>query len=130
MRVLLDTCCLIWAISKPSSLSESATSVLTDEDTEVFVSSISCAEVACLSERGRIELDRHWKLWFNENLEQNRWEALDITLPIVQEAYSLPGEFHQDPADRIIAGTARTHDLTVLTADRKFLSYPHVSTLW
>ncbi len=42
----------------------------------------------------------------------------------------LPDTFHTDPADRIIAATARIHDLTVLTADRKILDYPHVSSAW
>lgn len=130
MNVLLDTCCVIWAVSQPSELSRVAASTLTDEDTGVFVSAISCAEVACLADRGRIELDRHWKTWFNENLERNGWESLDITLDIVQEAYSLPGTFHADPADRIITATARINDLVILTADQKILSYPHVTTLW
>jgi PIN domain nuclease of toxin-antitoxin system len=130
MKILLDTCSVIWAVSAPSSLSGAAVSVLSAEDTEVHVSPISCAEIACLSDRGRIELNRHWKPWFNENVALNQWKVLDITLAVIQEAYSLPGEFHQDPADRILAATARLHGLTILTADKRLLSYPHVPTLW
>ena len=55
MKLLLDTCCIIWAVSDPSSLSGKATDVLEREDSAIFVSPISCAEIACLSERGRIE---------------------------------------------------------------------------
>lgn len=130
MKVLLDTCCAIWAVSEPDSLSRQAREVLEAEDTVVSLSCISCAEIACLAERKRIVLDRHWKLWFNHYVAQNNWQVLDISLGIVQEAYSLPGEFHADPADRIIAATARLSKLTVLTADRKLLDCPHLDTLW
>jgi PIN domain nuclease of toxin-antitoxin system len=94
------------------------------------VSAISYAEIACLVERRRIVIDRHWKLWFNKAIADNAWNVLDIDLDVIQEAYSLPGEFHRDPADRIITGTARLQNLTVLTADAKILDYPHVQSIW
>jgi PIN domain nuclease of toxin-antitoxin system len=130
VKVLLDTCCLIWAVSDPSSLSLSASRILEEKNTIVQVSPISCAEIACLSERNRITLKQHWKVWFNHYLDLNGWLVIDIDLPVIQEAYSLPDSFHQDPADRIITATARIHDLTILTADKKILDYPHVATAW
>jgi PIN domain nuclease of toxin-antitoxin system len=130
MRVLLDTCSIIWAVSDPAQLSGPAAAVLRARDTEVFVSPISCAEIACLVERGRIRLQRHWRTWFNDSLTANGWLVADIDLPIIQEAYSLPGEFHRDPADRILAATARRLQLALLTADRKLLDYPHIQTVW
>ena len=130
MRVLLDTCCIIWAVAKPDALSDRVRDLLTHEDTEVLVSCLSCAEIACLAERGRIVLDRHWKPWFNHFVELNGWQVADINLEILQEAYSLPEAFHADPVDRVLAATARVGKLTVLTADQKLLAYPHVDTLW
>ena len=130
MRVLLDTCCLIWAVSDPAKLTVRARQVLCAKDTVSFVSPISSAEIACLSEGGRIRLTRHWKTWFNENISRNGWQVADINLAIAQEAYSLPGAFHRDPADRILVATARHLQLTLLTADQKILDYPHVDTLW
>lgn len=55
---------------------------------------------------------------------------MDIDLETVQEAFSLPGDFHRDPADRLIAATARLNHMHVLTADNKILDYPHVRSLW
>ena len=60
----------------------------------------------------------------------NAWRVADIDLQVVEEAYSLPGEYHRDPADRILAATARLKHLTILTADQKILDYPHVETMW
>jgi len=43
--------------------------------------------------------------------------------------HSLPETFHADPVDRVLTATARIHNLTLVTADRKILDYPHVNTL-
>jgi len=130
VKLLLDTCCIIWAVADPDSLSETAAVLLQDEDSEIFVSPISVAEIACASERGRMELKQHWKKWFRFYAELNQWEVENIDLGIMEEAYSLPESFHADPADRIITATARLKNYTLLTADRKILSYPHVNAVW
>ena len=130
MDELLDTCCLIWAVSEPRSLTNAVVELLEAEDTHVHVSCICCAEIACLAERQRIHLDRHWRLWFDHYVALNGWQVLDVSLDVIQEAWSLPGEFHQDPADRVLVGTARLNRQTLVTGDRKILNYPHVATLW
>ena len=130
MRLLLDTCTIVYAVAVPERISDRARSVLVDDEAEMFISPISCAEIACLCERGRLDLDRHWKTWFNHFVPLNGWRSLDIDLRVVQEAFSLPGEFHSDPADRILAATARINDLAIVTADSKLLDYPHVETIW
>ena len=117
-------------MSDPEALSEKATAVLEAEDSQVSVSAISGAEIACASERGCIALDQHWKKWFRHYLEINQWQVEPIDLDIIEEAYSLPETFHSDPADRIIVATARLKNYAVLTADKKILSYPHVNSLW
>lgn len=45
------------------------------------------------------------------------------------ESYSLPGEFHKDPADRIIVAVARIYDCALMTNDSNILSYPHVKLI-
>jgi len=130
MKLLLDTCCVIWAVSDPSAISSTAQKLLTAEESEVHVSVISVAELACAADRRRIVIDQHWKTWLRHYTELNGWLIDPISLEIMEEAYSLPDTFHTDPADRIIAATARIHDLTVLTADQKILDYPHVSSAW
>ena len=130
MKLLLDTCCIIWAVSEPSAISKSAITLLTTEEAEIYVSAISVAELACAVERGRIIIDRHWKKWFRHYIDLNRWQVENISLEIMEEAYSLPDDFHADPADRIIAATARLNNYSILTADKKILAYPHVNAIW
>ena len=130
MKVLLDTCTVIWGISNPDALSPYARTLLEIDDTQVFVSPISAAEIACAVERGRIELNQHWRKWFRNYVELNRWQLVDMSLNIIEEAYSLPGEFHSDPADRILTATSRVNNFTLLTSDKKILDYPHVNAAW
>ena len=130
MNLLLDTCCIIWAVSEPSAVSKNASALLTAEESEIFVSVISVAEIACAVERRRILVDRHWKKWFRYYVDLNDWQVDNISLDIMEEAYSLPDTFHTDPADRIITATARLNNYTILTADRKILAYPHVNSTW
>jgi PIN domain nuclease of toxin-antitoxin system len=130
VKLLLDTCAVIWVVSQPESLSTNSKRTITDPDAEIFVSVISCAEIACAVERGRISLDRHWKSWFRDYSELNGWRPVPIDLRIIEEAYSLPEYAHRDPADRIIVATARRFQLHIVTADRRMLNYPHVETIW
>ncbi len=130
MKLLLDTCVVLWAGLAPERLSSPATAALTDPAAEIYIAAITAAEIACAQARGRIELDLHWKLWLHRALEVNGWRPLAADLEVVEEAYSLPEPFHPDPADRLITATARIHRLTVVTGDRLLLAYPHLTCLW
>ncbi|OGQ36060.1 MAG: hypothetical protein A3F16_01725 [Deltaproteobacteria bacterium RIFCSPHIGHO2_12_FULL_43_9] len=130
MKILLDTCTILWSISLPDQLSQKAKNILTDEISEIFVSPMSCAEVACAVDRKKLVLDQHWKLWFRKYVDINNWQIISVDLPIIEEAYSLPGDFHRDPVDRILVATSRLHQAQLLTADKKILNYPHVSSEW
>ena len=130
MKVFLDTCTLLWVVSQPKKLSKKAQTLVTDENNIIFISPMSCAEIACLSGRKLIELDRHWKLWFRKYIDLNGWEVAPIDLSIIEEAYSLPGDFHRDPVDRILVASTRLYQATILTADKKIHKYPHVESIW
>jgi PIN domain nuclease of toxin-antitoxin system len=121
---------MLWSILDPESLSPRAVRAITDESALIFVSPISCAEIACGVERSRISLDRHWKSWFRHFIALNGWQIADIDLKIMEEAYSLPDYTGRDPADRIIIATARIFQCPIITADRRILDYAHVDALW
>ncbi len=130
MKLLLDTCAIIWAISAPRELSQKAKLALENPEAEVSYSPMSCAEVAWAVQRKRISIDRHWKLWFRHYVDLNGWKGVPVDLEIVEEAYSLPGPFHSDPIDRLLVATARLQGFHLVTGDKKILTYPHVRTIW
>ena len=126
--ILLDTCALIWLANEPELLTEAQREALSTSD-NVTISAVSCAELACLEQRDRIQLDRHWKLWFDHFTASNNIRILDVNYETLTEAYSLPAPFHRDPCDRIIVGTARKLSLAIITGDRKINDYPFVDTI-
>jgi PIN domain nuclease of toxin-antitoxin system len=129
MNVLLDTCAILFLSLDDPCVGQSTRTILDNAET-VSISPISAAELACLQDRGRIELPMHWRLWLREAVRRNGWDTLPITLEIMEEAWSLPGNFHTDPADRILTGTARKENRLLLTTDQKIRDYPHVRAEW
>jgi PIN domain nuclease of toxin-antitoxin system len=129
MNLLLDTCAILY-LSLGDPCIRDSTLLLVEEAESIAISPISGAELACLQDRGRIELPLHWRRWLREALQRNNWGILPITLDIVEEAWCLPGTFHADPADRILTATARKDDRLLLTTDQKILDYPHVTAAW
>ena len=55
---------------------------------------------------------------------------LPVDVEIATKSVELPGEFHKDPADRIIVATARKLAAPLITKDDKIRAYPHVKTIW
>lgn len=49
---------------------------------------------------------------------------------IAVKSIDLPGDFHEDPVDRIIVATARKVGAPLVTVDDKIRDDPHVRTLW
>ena len=94
----------------------------------MFASVVTAGELACLADRKRIVVPRHWKTWFRDAVERNGWNLLPLTIDIMEEAYSLPEPIHRDPVDRILIATCRVEDMTVITTDRLILAYPHVKS--
>lgn len=129
MKVLLDTCACLFFAEESDRLSGPAYDLITHRNSEVFISAVTSAELACLSQKRRLKLSTHWKLWLRQQLEVNDWICKSVTLEVLEEAWSLPEPIHADPADRIIIATARLERMTVVTTDSLILDYPHVVSL-
>ena len=129
MKLLLDTCALLYSTLTPDKLSGRVKQALQDSDPEVFGSIISAGEIACNYGK-KIHLDRHWKTWFRERCAVQQWNLLNVDLDIIEEAYSLPDPFHRDPADRILVATSRIKRIPLVTNDTLITNYPHVNLFW
>ncbi|WP_218839443.1 PIN domain-containing protein [Chromohalobacter canadensis] len=55
---------------------------------------------------------------------------MPLGVSTVVESTRLPGEFHKDPADRMIVSLARHFNATLITADGKIAAYKYVRTIW
>ena len=84
---------------------------------------MSICEISLLASKGRLILKQPCLEWVGAALLRSVTELMPLTVEIAVECNSLPGEFHNDPADRIIMATARVEGLTVVTRDRQILDY-------
>ena len=128
VKLLLDTHALIWSQESPELLGDVARGVMADADTRLYVSPVSSLEIARLAWGGRLTVAGHVRTWVCEAMAALLAETIALSHEIAAGAYELPGEFHRDPADRVLVASARVHDLTVLTADDRILAYRHVLT--
>lgn len=127
--IVLDTASWIWLASDPRRLSARARDRIEAADL-ALVSAISVWEVSMLVARRRIELDREVEDWVALALALPKLELASLDPAIAIRSTRLPGEFHADPADRIIVATAIERSATLITPDQRMRAYPHVRAEW
>jgi PIN domain nuclease of toxin-antitoxin system len=127
--IVLDTATWIWRASDPRRLSGRARRAI-DESDGALVSAISVWEVAMLVAKRRIRLDRPVEQWVDLALALPGIQLASLDPAIAVRSTRLPGEFHPDPADRIIVATALENAVPIITPDERILSYPHVQSAW
>ena len=131
--IVLDTHALVWWVSDDRQLSARARKVIEKEltgDAQLLVSAISAWEIAMLVARGRLALTMDIDDWLETvaSIEGIAFVPVDTDLAV--QSVRLPGNFHQDPADRMIVALARHHAAPLVTADEKIRAYKHVKTVW
>ena len=97
-----------------------------------MISAITVWEIALLAKKSRIALGMDVMKWIEDALALPGLVLGALDPPIAIGSVMLPGDFHNDPADRIIIATARHHSLPLLTADQAILDYGvggHVSVI-
>lgn len=131
-RLLLDTCSWIWLASDRRRLSRPAAAAIGEarERRQVYLSVLSCWEVAKLVEKGRLTFAIPAREWIARALRLSGLTVCPLTPEIAVDSTELPGLFHGDPADQVIVATARSLGAPVVTPDAKIRRYPHVRTLW
>ncbi len=128
--IILDTHIWIWWNQDSPKLTNFQKEVIDNSRTGgIGISTISLLEISRLVNRGRLVLPKPLKEWFSIALAEEGIILIPISSGVAIESYSLPGEFHKDPADRIIVATARTYDCPLMTNDSNILSYPHVKLI-
>ena len=122
--ILLDTCAAIW-IAHGDELSQAATEAIAEVEGAggaVALSAITAWEVGLLVSRGRLALSRDPAAWFDD-LVSLGFKLAPLAPSIMIASSFLPASDLRDPADRILAATARAMDFRLMTRDRRLLDY-------
>jgi PIN domain nuclease of toxin-antitoxin system len=123
---LLDTHAWLWVQrGEIGSLSADLLHRLNDlqRQGKVYLSAISVLEIARMVASGHYDLGISVDRFVAEATEDEGFRLLPLSVRILIDSTQLPGEIHRDPADRLLAATARGHSLTLVTRDKELLAY-------
>ncbi len=132
--IVLDTHALIWWVDDDAQLSDRARKAIKKEISsdagQVLISTITAWEIALLVDKGRLTLTMDVKDWIDTVAAIEGVRFVPIDNDIAMQSVKLPGEFHLDPADRMIVALARRLSTPLITSDAKIQAYKHVKTIW
>lgn len=128
MKLLLDTHVLVWFTGEPRRLSPRARRLLEKPSTELWLSPITTWEIALLVDKGHLRLDSPFEDWLGEVISALALMEAPLTHEVVFASREIT-ILQSDPADRLIAATARHYDLRLVTADERLLRGSGFSTL-
>ena len=127
LAVLLDTSALLWLVSAPEKVSDSARELLRDPSTEIVVSAASAWEIAIKTRLGRLDGQPLLSAWPDIVADMTATDlAIDAGDAIL--AGRLPWE-HKDPFDRMLVAQAARRNLTLATSDADILRAALTPTL-
>ena len=122
--LLLDTCAAIWLVD--GLLPEAPLKALSERyerGEPVFLSPITGWELGLLFTKGRLRSAVTPTEYLKRLMNVAGLRIADMSPELLMGSWFLPGNIHKDPADRIIAATAREFGLTVMTRDSSLLAY-------
>jgi PIN domain nuclease of toxin-antitoxin system len=130
--ILLDTHVWLWLLHNPNQLSDNANRVIEVEEAQngLLISAISVWEVAVKVNIGKLTLPLAIEDWYAQAREHSGTVIEPLNPLDAIASTQLPGEFHKDPADRILVAIARRYGIPLVTCDEKILGYPDVETVW
>jgi PIN domain nuclease of toxin-antitoxin system len=123
--ILLDTCAAIWLMSRAplSTASRAAIRAAQSANLGVHLSPFTAWEIGTMVAKGRLHLTLSPEVWFDTLLALPGVRLAALTPQLLISSTALPGTPPGDPADRIIAATARLYGYRVITRDSKLLAY-------
>lgn len=128
MRVLLDTCVLLWYFEGSVSIPQGLRRTLTDPATEVFASDVNLLEIVLKPALGKLALPQAPSALLPRLLERHLIESLPLDREAIFRLECLPAQ-HRDPFDRLLVAQTSTRRLPIGTPAPLVRQYD-VATIW
>lgn len=129
--LLLDTHAALWLLGTPEKLSVAAVKAIEQAQfsgTAIALSCLSLYEIAHGVARKRITIHESIETFLAK--VESDLDILPVTRPVALAAANLVSPFPGDPFDRIIAATALTEGIPLVTADERIRRSGVVKTIW
>jgi PIN domain nuclease of toxin-antitoxin system len=125
LPLLLDTCAAIWISEEQRLASEALTAIERSHRSGefIYVSPITAWEIGLLVSHGKLTSPMSPQRWFERLLEAPGVRLADMSADVLISSSFLPGAPPRDPADRILAATAREYGYRLMTRDTPLLTY-------
>jgi PIN domain nuclease of toxin-antitoxin system len=126
VRLLLDTCTLIWLLTGERALPARVRSAIEEQD--VMLSAVSAWEIAIKHAKGALRLSQPPERLIPAGRDRYGFQSLSIDEASALHVAKLP-RLHADPFDRMLVSQAIVHGLTIVTPDPLVTQYP-ARTMW
>ena len=119
MKLLVDSCVIVWWLQNPELLSSQARTAIADPTNDVIFSAASVWELGLKIGKGKLRMP----LEFAGVLLGDGFSSLSVTVEHAFRSLALPS-LHGDPFDRILIAQALEEGLVLVTRDANIQRYP------
>ncbi len=127
--IILDTHAWLWWVNESDKLTPRAQQIIQEAD-QIGICAISCWEVGMLIAKGRLGLSMDVQVWVDLALQRPKVSLLPVTPEIAVLATRLPGNFHGDPADRLIVASCLVNKAALVSKDQKIQEWSYLQVIW
>jgi PIN domain nuclease of toxin-antitoxin system len=124
---LLDTNAILFMFGNNPQIFDEMSAVLDAANSGLaFVSPISAWEIGMLANvktGSSVGFSENPTEWMSELMKRARLGVLPLTIDAAILSSRLPGDFHKDPADRLLVASAIDARATFVTRDSKILDW-------
>lgn len=124
---ILDTHIWFWHVMGSSRLPPSLRDAIDGAHGQVWLSPISVWELGILHERGRVRLKSTLRAWVEDARKRFPLREAPTNREVALRSAELTLPSH-DPADRFLAATALTYELTLVTLDERLVAASSIPT--
>lgn len=123
MKLLLDTHIFLWFISGDARLAGNFRDAIQDPANDAYLSTVSLWEISVKYHLGRLPLPQPPEIYIPLQRQRHSIASLSLDEASVTQLAKLP-PIHSDPFDRMLICQALEHQMTIVTVDHVFPSYP------
>lgn len=130
VKIVLDTCALIWWSLDPNKLSQTATEACQEmeKNKNGLVPSIAIWEIAIKIKNQKLDLGVNLNEYVSSLKKSDVITIVPVDVDVWLESVNLAWE-HRDRADRVVVALASINQASIITADTQIINF-YSNVIW